>query len=273
MEPIPLRTLTLLLNYERAVSDPRFVGMRLLESTEADPSLPRRLVKSDGIHEHFKGGPDTIEVFFELCPPDQRLSVQMTSERPILIDMSPRSVIKFSINGPFLHVVTSTPKVTGGAGDSHIMTTGSKDSEDHGVLAFPCPGRKDKQQFVVDMTRMEYGEVGRGTYGENYFLGTLEGYMNSMRGVCVDPERVNTWDACCTALGGETETRMKTCAKRVWERWQNRDSEGWCEHCGKGGKELKRCRGCRMAKIWWCCREHQLAGWSLHKHTCERRTD
>ena len=61
MEPIPLRTLTLLLNYERAVSDPRFVGMRLLESTEADPSLPRRLVKSDGIHEHFKGGPDTIE--------------------------------------------------------------------------------------------------------------------------------------------------------------------------------------------------------------------
>ncbi|TVY32413.1 hypothetical protein LSUB1_G008067 [Lachnellula subtilissima] len=88
-----------------------------------------------------------------------------------------------------------------------------------------------------------------------------------MSGVCVDPERVKTWDACCTALGVETETRMKACAKRVWARWQNRDSEGWCEHCGKGGKELKRCRGCRMAKIWWCCREHQLAGWSLHKHT------
>lgn len=61
MEPIPLRTLTLLLNYERAVSDPRFVGMRLLESTEADPSLPRRLVKSEDTGRYFKGGPDTIE--------------------------------------------------------------------------------------------------------------------------------------------------------------------------------------------------------------------
>lgn len=153
------------------------------------------------------------------------------------------------------------------------MTTGSRDNEGHGILAFPCPGRKDKQQFVVDMTRMEYGDAGRGTYGENYFLGTLDGYMKSMRRICVDPELVNTWDACHTALGSEAETRMKACAKRVWERWQNRESEGWCEHCGKGGKELKRCRGCRMAKVWWCCREHQLAGWTLHKHTCERRTD
>ncbi|TVY32412.1 hypothetical protein LSUB1_G008066 [Lachnellula subtilissima] len=219
MEPIPLRTLTLLLNYERAVSDPRFVGMRLLESTEADPSLPRRLVKSDGIHEHFKGGPDTIEELhcniFErhdeistssspsptcLVHPNASQEVQnLTLAKRELIFYQTRAhdqwfkaiglyrvffrivspgsetqrpndyVIKFSINGPFLHVVTSTPKATGGAGDSHIMTTGSKDSEEHGVLAFPCPGRKDKQQFVVDMTRMEYGDVGRGTYGENYF--------------------------------------------------------------------------------------------------------
>ena len=57
MEPIPLRTLTLLLNYERAVSDPRFVGMRLLESTEADPSLPRRLIKETNLD--FLSGPST----------------------------------------------------------------------------------------------------------------------------------------------------------------------------------------------------------------------
>ncbi|TVY20143.1 hypothetical protein LARI1_G001435 [Lachnellula arida] len=269
MEPIPLRTLTLLLNYERTASDPRFVGMRLLESTEADPGLQQWLVKSTGndADGHFKGGPDTVEYVASFL-----VSMEFAF-KPILIDMSPRSVIKFSINGPFLHVVTSTPKATGGAGDSNIMATGAKDNEGHGILAFPCPGKKDKQQFVVDMTRMEYGDVGRGTYGENYFLGTLDGYMKSMRSICVDPELVQTWDACQTALGSQTETRLKACAKRAWEKWQNRESEGWCEHCGKGGKELKRCRGCRMAKVWWCCREHQLAGWNLHKHTCERRTD
>lgn len=38
MKPIPLRTLTVLLNYERMVSDPRFQGERILESSLASPS-------------------------------------------------------------------------------------------------------------------------------------------------------------------------------------------------------------------------------------------
>lgn len=39
MEPIPLRGLTVLLNYERTVSDPRFEGTLLLNSSIVDTSL------------------------------------------------------------------------------------------------------------------------------------------------------------------------------------------------------------------------------------------
>jgi hypothetical protein len=42
LEPIPLRTLTVLLNYERYVSDPRFQGIKLHLSTLTDPDSIER---------------------------------------------------------------------------------------------------------------------------------------------------------------------------------------------------------------------------------------
>jgi hypothetical protein len=39
MEPIPLRTLIVLLNYERMISNPLFEGVRLLQSTLTEPTL------------------------------------------------------------------------------------------------------------------------------------------------------------------------------------------------------------------------------------------
>ena len=39
MEPIPLRDLMVLLNYERMISDPRFFGTSLVASSLADPRL------------------------------------------------------------------------------------------------------------------------------------------------------------------------------------------------------------------------------------------
>jgi hypothetical protein len=43
MEPIPLRTLTVLLNYERVISDPRFMDAKLVKSSVADPTLIDRV--------------------------------------------------------------------------------------------------------------------------------------------------------------------------------------------------------------------------------------
>jgi hypothetical protein len=33
---------------------------------------------------------------------------------------------------------------------------------------------------------------------------------------------------------GIHEARLTACAKKAWERWQNRETEGWCDYCGTG---------------------------------------
>jgi hypothetical protein len=42
-DPIPLRTLTVLLNYGRVISDPRFMGVRLMKSSLANPTMIGRM--------------------------------------------------------------------------------------------------------------------------------------------------------------------------------------------------------------------------------------
>jgi hypothetical protein len=148
------------------------------------------------------------------------------------------------------------------------MSTGARDNEAHCVLGFPHQDAAG-MMFIVDMSRMQYGAAGRGSYGENYFLGTIDDWIESMKNICAELIKVDL-SSTVSISDMEEDKRLKNCAQRVWDRWQNRESEGWCEHCGKGGKNLLRCGRCKTAMIRYCCKEHQVAGWKLHKHTCEK---
>ncbi len=59
MEPIPLWSLTVLLNYESMASDPRFEGLRLLQSTTADPTMIQRIMAR--YSSYLKNEPITIQ--------------------------------------------------------------------------------------------------------------------------------------------------------------------------------------------------------------------
>jgi hypothetical protein len=149
------------------------------------------------------------------------------------------------------------------------LFTGALDKEPHVVLTIAHPENKNLA-YIADMTSMQYGKAGRGAFGENYFLGTWSQFWDEhIKGVCEDA----TFSRCApkARIFPKDEKRLMGCAKRVMERWLNREKEGWCEHCGKPGKELLRCGGCRDKKVWYCCKEHQRAGWKLHKHTCEKK--
>lgn len=148
------------------------------------------------------------------------------------------------------------------------MSTGSRDNETHCVLGFPHESAAG-MMFIVDMSRMQYGAAARGSYGDNYFLGSFSDFDDSMKNICTELIKIET-SRRVDIQDVEEDKRLKSCAQRVWDRWQNRESEGWCEHCGKGGKDLLRCGGCETVTIRYCCREHQVAGWKLHKHTCEK---
>ncbi|KUJ08777.1 uncharacterized protein LY89DRAFT_724788 [Mollisia scopiformis] len=299
--PIPLRALTTLLNYERCISDPKFRGAKLLNSTFADPKLidtrdPDRYVKLPGsklasvkqVHFHVfrresdgvSGTPSTNDIicpdalpevhglnftkreliyheshegdgcyeavslfqyFFEICPADQKLLIQIKTSS-VLVDPFLREIAEHKMRGPKLQVIVS--------GMEEERISGHDNDRPHAVVVFPAPGGVG---FVVDMTSMQFGEAGRGLFGEPYFMGTAEEFYIAMLEVYRTP-------------------RLQACAKRVWNRWENRENEGWCEYCGVGASEkvLQRCGGCKKRKVRYCRKEHQTADWKLHKYTCEK---
>jgi hypothetical protein len=148
------------------------------------------------------------------------------------------------------------------------MITGCKPEEKHIFMAFPHRATP-LNPTIADMTRMQYGAAGRGIYGETYYLGGFHDYRASMRNICGDFTILD-----CPKLeriGAEIEVRLEGCAKKALMRWKNRDMEGWCAYCGVGGVGLMRCKGCTETKVWYCCKEHQIAGMNLHRHTCEAR--
>ncbi|RDL38387.1 uncharacterized protein BP5553_02727 [Venustampulla echinocandica] len=231
MEPIPLRALTVLLNYEFMVSDPRFHGVRFLLSSVADattlPTIKGRIpdlfknlpatirkqslnqfvtfeeplpadIASTTILIHPDAAPSVqaltfaqreliyhethssdgclkaialFQFFFDLCSPGQKLSIQLTNEfisernansqgpqEPTIVDIHARDVLKFISKGPKLHSIVALPP-------TKVLINGSRENEPHAVLQFYSP--RDLHHFIVDMTRMQYGEAGR----RNLFLG------------------------------------------------------------------------------------------------------
>jgi hypothetical protein len=66
IEPIPLRTLTVLLNYERMISDTRFPNACILDTSTVDPGLTQRLMML--YPSQFIPGPATIEYVYEETP-------------------------------------------------------------------------------------------------------------------------------------------------------------------------------------------------------------
>ncbi|KAH6694814.1 hypothetical protein BKA61DRAFT_662751 [Leptodontidium sp. MPI-SDFR-AT-0119] len=345
MEPIPLRSITVLINYERMTSDPLYKGLKLGGSTRGDRNLSEGIKKilpkiwgsepesvmrrsvhmfdtdtetgtpsstnppatcsihpyaSVGVKGHSRADLDLIfhetrgqngcynatgmyQDFFALCPEGQQVSIQIANEDPVLIDATARMVFEYTLHAP-KHDIRSIIQQTSSGSDFSsddklwYFSSGASDSENHCVLAFRHPENSDvfskENYFIVDMTRLQYGEAGYGTYGETYFLGTYEDYPTSMAKICGELEfRGMTTATTGRADEPENQVRVQECAKRAWERWMNREKEGWCEYCGRGGAELKRCGACKGRKVWYCCDEHNRKGWKLHKLTCKSQVN
>lgn len=56
-------------------------------------------------------------------------------------------------------------------------------------------------------------------------------------------------------------------ARKVKERWEKRETEKWCGHCGAPEPKSK-CAGC--GDVWFCSTEHQKMMWSFHKGYCKK---
>jgi len=186
------------------------------------------------------------------------------AKEPVLVAASSRGILELKIGGPRLNSIITVIS----SSSQRTFNTGMKTDEPHAVLVFFHP--QHPAGFVVDMTRTQYGDAGRGMHGENYFLGTIAEFRTSMREICVTLHEQPVLLGSLDARGNENEARLRACAAKVLERWQNRETEGWCAFCGKPGVNFQRCPGCTTKEVLYCCVEHRKSDWKLHKWTCEK---
>jgi hypothetical protein len=174
--------------------------------------------------------------------------------------------MKFLIHNPRTsYFITDVRKI--------LSATGKDNDEKHFVLAFPHPEEPDNpdRSIVIDLSRLQFGKNGRGSWGENYYFNTFAKYKQSMRRIC---ERLDQQpDLQGRLCNSPNEERLRGCALKVWERWANREVEGWCAWCGRGGKDLRSCSSCKKAnrKVLYCSRDHEKLDSHLHKHTCAKK--
>jgi hypothetical protein len=80
-------------------------------------------------------------------------------------------------------------------------------------------------------------------------------------------QRWNTWRVSDGVLHPHPYIGRLFSEVRVVENWFNIDLEQQCAVCAKS-YQLFRCSQCRAVR--YCCREHQLEHWPLHRATCQR---
>lgn len=184
----------------------------------------------------------------------------------MLVNPYSRRIMEYSLTEPKIISVSACPAEYG---SFETMVAGREREDRHAALGFSLLGSL-AVAFIVHMTRMQYGNAGRGCFGELYFLGSEREYLDSMGEICGNVEQVGK--GACDVFESEHTELLKACAKRVLERWEKKDEVGWCEYCGVGAaeKSLGKCSGCKKVAVRYYCMEHQKSAWKLHKFTCER---
>lgn len=157
---------------------------------------------------------------------------------------------------------------------NQTYTTGADDVMDHAVLAFPPPSEHDQAQTILDLSSLQFGEAGRGFKGRGLFI--LESVHEYKQRLSTFAEGNNFDESKVTrrinpipkGQYGSDDEYLKDVARRVKARWEGRQTDPWCGHCGSPARSgpLLRCSKCQGA--FYCDRQHQLAAWPYHKHFC-----
>lgn len=150
---------------------------------------------------------------------------------------------------------------------SGTFITGEGDSMPHCVMGFlpivelSPPGQKT---IMLDLASMQFGDAGRGLRGRTslFVLEDMDAFRTRMEELA---ESVSGPDMGGPYIPRGEEYWLEDVARRVKRRYDRRETEHWCGHCGAPANRLA-CTGCKAA--WYCDREHQVAAWSHHKRWC-----
>lgn len=201
-----------------------------------------------------------LQYLFGLYPDSQPLRVRTDTGMQFTTVAESRHTAKFRLHAPkrmFMCFVASTTGGTSG------YFTGEMATMPHISMVFAPREPADARDSVLDLSSLQFGDVGRGLGGSSLFvLEALDDYVARMRLLA---ERVEE-----PVFGGAIAFQpqhawLEAVARRVKARYDRRDAERWCGHCGAPG-ELMACATCKEAR--YCGTAHQLAAWPFHKHYC-----
>ncbi|OSS44999.1 hypothetical protein B5807_09151 [Epicoccum nigrum] len=207
-----------------------------------------------------------LEAFFSMFPPDTKLCIRHApkDKQPntfYITSICNRSIVQDVLVKPKFSTVLVVPQ------ERRMKHSGTGPEMAHWYTGFSAPNSEEITS-VLDLTSMQFGEVGRGPGREGRMLFALdtktdyEERLNRIaNGVDLARRQVNT----SMVMAGGAPLEKVVC--KVKERWEKRDTEKWCGHCGAPEPEF-RCAGCR--NVWFCNKEHQKMMWSFHKGYCNK---
>jgi hypothetical protein len=202
-----------------------------------------------------------LQHFFDLYPPSQPLRIRTAEGKNFVTDASTLSILEYTLEHPkscmFAIVIP---------GQTYI--TGENDTLQHAVVGFSYPG-EEQISTVLDLSSMQFGDVGRGDGGRNTFiLESVDKLYARFRRIASECDP--SYPKVSTRIGPSPDDRwLMDVAARTKKRWDNRRQEPWCGYCGAPGSGLKRCTKCW--EVHYCDAEHQTAAWPFHKKFCSEK--
>ena len=207
-----------------------------------------------------------LEQFFSLFPSDTELRIRQAPQG----EQSGTSYITTVGNRYLVHDVLVEPKLSTVLASpqwDHFKSAGAGAELEHWYTTFYAPNR-GQIASVLDLSSMQFGEVGRGPGKNGKMLFVLEDktdYEERLKRIAgsVDLARRQILpQAIC-----ENEFAPGNLVRKVKERWEKQATEKWCGHCGAPEPKFK-CTGC--GDVWFCNKEHQKMMWSFHKGYCNK---
>lgn len=319
-EPLDLVDIAVLLNYERATTDERFLNTKLREVAfpgqglrsigydskalpkgwnnnertwivldEVKAQGERQLPATVKLERHFlqptlsEQQLETIfhriraydscasvtvllKTFFELFPDDTELRIRHapTDKQPgssYITSISNRCVITDKLVKPKFSTVLCSPQ------KGNIKYTGTESEMAHWYTAFYAP---DSEQItsVLNLASMQFGEAGRGPGEKGKMLVVLDTKADYDKRLLRIAEGVDLAQRRTLPIVlSPYDATMDRVARKVKERWERRNIEKWCAHCGAPEPKFK-CAGC--GDVWFCNKGHQKMVWSFHKGYCKK---
>ncbi|KAF5338805.1 hypothetical protein D9758_012095 [Tetrapyrgos nigripes] len=211
---------------------------------------------------------DLLQKFFAFFPPNTRLRIRhgLQGKKPgkeYITRVESRVILEVTLVNP-KHTLLAMVQPEGQmhiSGEAHTMQ--------HAVLGFTEGGPDDDLMSVLDLSSMQFGDVGRGPGPrgqEPFALDTMDEFRARLEKVAEGKDdsrtKISHW-----MTPGKHERWLQLVAKKAKERWDRRESGRWCGHCGAPLTVLKSCSGCQNA--WYCDADHQKLAWTFHKHYCK----